>query len=130
MGESHYPAALLVTAMNVFTGQCRAARVVNHIESERDQLMSMIELDFKAGDVAVLDRGFHGDEVFLCFEKYQQFYLCRMRAAEQKRDAWIHQFLLTGKKEQVILKKLKRPGPNGETGCFGDQPARFKEIFA
>lgn len=114
-GESHYPAALLVTAMNVFTGQYRAARVVNHIESERDQLRSMIELDFKAGDIAILDRGFHGDEVFLCFEEYHQFYLCRMRAAEQRRDAWIHQFLLTGKKEQVIVKKLKHPGPHTET---------------
>jgi len=107
-GVSHYPAALLVTAMNVFTGQCKAARVVNHVGSEREQLMSMVELDFASGDIAVLDRGFHGDSVFLRFEDHRQFYLCRMRSAEERRDAKIHEFLTSGKKEQVFSVEVIR----------------------
>lgn len=116
VGVAHYPAALMVTAMNLFTGQCRAARVANHICSEREQLMSMITLDFSAGDISVLDRGFHSDEVFKCFDDHQQHYLCRMRSAEQRRDALIHAFLLSKKPEQIITKSFirKETGENTE----------------
>ena len=94
--------------MNVFTGQCKAARVANHVASEREQLRSMVELDFAPGDIAILDRGFHGDSVFLCFEDHRQFYLCRMRSAEQRRDAKIHEFLCSGKKEQTLSIEVAR----------------------
>ena len=66
-GLGHYPGALMVTAVNVLTGQCKAARVFNHTCSERDQLRSMIELDFAPGDLTILDRGFGGDQMFSAF---------------------------------------------------------------
>ena len=107
-GLGHYPAALLVTALNVFTGQCKAARVVNHICSEREQLMSMIESDFARGDLSLLDRGFGGDQVFLCFNDNEQFYLCRMRASGDRNAFYVQDFLASGKKERVIRQTVIR----------------------
>ena len=107
-GLGHYPGALLVTAMNVFTGQCKAARVVNHTASERDQLLSMIELDFNQGDLSLLDRGFGGDQVFLCFEDHRQFYLCRMRSTGERNALYIQGFLASRKKQCVITQTVVR----------------------
>ncbi len=101
-GVGHYPAALLVTALNVFTGQCKSGRVVNHTCSERDQLMSMIELDFAKGDLSLLDRGFGGDQVFLCFDEHSQHYLCRMRASGERNALYVQEFLISRRKERVI----------------------------
>lgn len=101
-GLGHYPGALLVTALNVFTGQGKAARVANHICSERDQLMSMIELDFSAGDLSLLDRGFGGDQVFLCFEDHRQYYLCRMRSSGERNALYVQDFLSSREKDRVI----------------------------
>ena len=107
-GLGHYPGALLVTALNVFTGQPKAARVANHIGSERDQLMSMIELDFSAGDLALLDRGFGGDQVFLRFEDHRQYYLCRMRSSGDRIALYLRDFQASRKKEQVIRQTVIR----------------------
>jgi hypothetical protein len=107
-GLGHYPGALLVTALNVFTGQAKAARVVNHIESERDQLRSMIELDFSAGDLSLLDRGFGGDQVFLCFEDHRQHYLCRMRSSGDRIALYLQDFLGSRKKDRVVRQTVIR----------------------
>lgn len=101
-GLGHYPGALLVTALNVFTGQSKAARVVNHTGSEREQLMSMVELDFARGDLSLLDRGFGGDQVFLFFDAHSQFYLCRMRSSGKHNVHYVRDFLASRRKERVI----------------------------
>lgn len=114
-GLGHYPAALLVTALNVFTGQCKAARVANHIESERDELMSMIESDFSKGDLSLLDRGFGGDQVFLRFDEHEQFYLCRMRSSGDRIALYIQSFLASKKKECVIRQTVIQAKTGQET---------------
>jgi hypothetical protein len=113
-GIGHYPGALLVTALNVFTGQAKAARVVNHTCSERDQLRSMIELDFAPGDLSLLDRGFGGDQVFLCFDDHGQFYLCRMRASGDRNARYVQDFLKSRKKDMLIRQTVVRED-TGET---------------
>ena len=113
-GLGHYPAALLVTALNVFTGQAKAARVVNHTCSEREQLMSMIELDFASGDLSLLDRGFGGDQVFLCFDDHDQHYLCRMRASGERNALYVQDFLKSRKKDSVVRQTVVRED-TGET---------------
>lgn len=113
-GLGHYPGALLVTAMNVFTGQAKAARVGNHICSEREQLRSMIELDFSPGDISLLDRGFGGDPVFLCFEDHRQHYLCRMRASGKSNARYVQEFRKSGKKDALICQTVSRKEEGGE----------------
>lgn len=107
-GLGHYPCALLVTALNVFTGQCRAARLSNHIGSEREQLLSMLELDFKKGDLSLLDRGFAGKEVFLKFEELGQYYLCRVKTDEKLAARYVQEFIRSEKREQTIRIPVKR----------------------
>lgn len=107
-GLGHYPGALLVSALNVFTGQGKAARVVNHTCSERDQLMSMIELDFARGDLSLLDRGFGGDQVFLSFDEHGQHYVCRMRSSGERNALYLQGFLASRKKECVIRQSVIR----------------------
>ena len=102
VGLGHYPGALLVTALNVFTGQCKAARIANHTRSERDELVSMIESDFSKGDLSLLDRGFGGEQVFLHFDEHEQFYLCRMRSSGDRIALYLQSFLASNKKECVI----------------------------
>ena len=113
-GLGHYPGALMVTAINVFTGQCKAARVVNHICSEREQLRSMIELDFGRGDLTLLDRGFGGDQMFLCFDDNAQFYLCRMRSSGDSLALYLRDFAASRKKHQVIRHPVIRPDTGEE----------------
>lgn len=107
-GLGHYPGALMVTAINVFTGQCKSARVVNHTCSERDQLRSMIELDFARGDLTLLDRGFGGDQIFLCFDDHEQFYLCRMRSSGDRIAHYLQNFIASRKKQRVVRQTVLR----------------------
>jgi hypothetical protein len=113
-GLGHYPGALMVTAINVFTGQCKAARVVNHTCSERDQLRSMIELDFERGDLTLLDRGFGGDQMFLCFDDHEQYYLCRMRSSGDHIAFYLQEFIASREKQQVVRQKVLRPDTGEE----------------
>ena len=113
-GLGHYPGALMVTAINVFTGQCKSARVVNHTCSERDQLLSMIQLDFAKGDLTLLDRGFGGDQVFLSFNDHEQFYLCRMRSSGDRIALYLTEFLASRKKHQIVRQKVLRPDTGKE----------------
>jgi len=105
----------MVTAINVFTVQCKAARVVNHTCSERDQLRSMIELDFAPGDLTLLDRGFGGDQMFLNFEDHAQFYLCRMRSSGESLARYLRDFVVSGKKSQIVHQTVLRADTGAET---------------
>ena len=107
-GTGHYPGALLVTAVNVFTGQCRSARVVSHTRSEREQLSSMIDLDFERGDLTILDRGFSGDHVFLDFQDHEQFYLCRMTSSGGCVAHYLREFIASKLKSRVVRQLVKR----------------------
>lgn len=108
-GTGHYPYALLVTALNVFTGQCRAARLANYTASEREQLMAMLDLEFRPGDLSLLDRGFAGEEVFASFGDHGQYYLCRMRTCEKNSARYVREFVRSGKRDQTISVCVKRP---------------------
>ncbi len=108
-GLGHYPCALLVTALNVFTGQCLAARLVNSTASEREQLLSMLELDFGPGDLALLDRGFAGERVFASFEDHEQYFLCRMPTCEPSAARYVREFVRSGKRDQAVRVRVERP---------------------
>lgn len=111
----HYPSALLVTALNVYTGQCRAARLANYTASEREQLLSMLELDFKKGDLTLLDRGFSGEQIFLRFEDLGQHYLCRVPTCETNSAHYVQEFVRSKKRDQTVKIPVKRPdGPKTE----------------
>lgn len=116
-GLGHYPQALMVTAVNVFTGQVHAARVVDHRSSEREQVKALIG-GFSPGDLSLLDRGLGGDEVYLEFERHEQFYLNRVCASGRNMAGYIRQFVQSRKKDALVHHRVR----DAETG-------EWREIF-
>lgn len=101
-GETHYPYGMLVTAINVFTGQPVAASVDDHRASERDLLKQLIS-KFGPGDLSLLDRGLGGSKVYLEFEKRGQFFVHRAQStAERATPSYIRAFLTSGKKQDTV----------------------------
>jgi len=101
-GEGHYPSLLLVTAINVFTGQVISGKVENHTASERDQLRFMIRHVFNKGDLSLLDRGFPAGWIFLEYKKAEQFYLARLKTTGDRMSVYVRQFLKSKQKSKVI----------------------------
>jgi hypothetical protein len=101
-GEGHYPSLMLVTGVNVFTGQPIAGSVSDHRGSEREHLVAMIRKHCHKDDLSLLDRGFGGDWVFLEFELAEQFYLCRMQTTGDRISGYVKAFLKSKKKSRVI----------------------------
>lgn len=104
-GFGHYPQALMVTAINVFTGQPVIAEIANHRASERDLLMEILN-QFSPTDLSLLDRGFGGDWVFLSFEEKNQNYLVRMKGGKTAA-IYVQKFLESGKKSQIVTLWVK-----------------------
>jgi hypothetical protein len=77
-GDSYYPYSNLVVAADVFTCQTTHSLVGNKYSSERDQLRDLLKT-FGKGDIAILDRGFDGKNVWKAFDDLQQHYLGRLR---------------------------------------------------
>lgn len=101
-GETHYPYGMLVTAINVFTGQPVAACVDDHRASERDLLKRLIR-KFNSGDLSLLDRGLGGAKIYLEYEKHGQFFIHRAQStAERATPGYVRAFIESGKKQQVI----------------------------
>jgi Transposase DDE domain len=100
-GFGHYPAAMLVTAVNVFTGQPSRAMVDKHTSSERVLLRKLME-NFEVGDLSLLDRGFGGAQTFLEFDKQGQYFVCRMKTYGDKIAIYIQDFLCSRKKQKSV----------------------------
>ena len=64
----------------------------------------MVELDFRPGDLSLLDRGFAGEEVFARFGDQGQYYLCRMRTGEPSSALYVRDFI----RSQEMLNNLSR----------------------
>lgn len=97
----HYPTALLVTAINVFTGQPVRGLVNDYHASERAMLLAMIQ-SFSPGDLSLLDRGFAGANVFYEFERHGQFFICRMKTGGDRVAFYIQDFLKSGLNEKTL----------------------------
>jgi hypothetical protein len=110
-GETHYPYGLCVAAINVYTGQPVRAVVDDYRVSERSLLKRMIE-GFSPGDLALLDRGLGGAQVYLEFQNRGQFFVHRTKTSGDRVAHYIQKFLKSGKKQ----KKLKIQVKDSETG--------------
>jgi DDE family transposase len=112
-GETHYPYGLCVTAINVFTDQPVAAVVDNYRASERALLKHMIA-QFNPGDLALLDRGLGGAQVYLEFDAYGQFFIHRAKTTGDRVAGYVARFLESGKNQKTVKINVK----DEETGMI------------
>ena len=112
-GEGHYPSALMVSAVNVFTGQPVAARIGDHTDSEREGLSSLINTYFRPGDLSLLDRGLGGGWVFVQFEKNDQYFLARMKTTGDYAAEYVKDFVKSKQKDKVLTITAE----DVDTGC-------------
>jgi Transposase DDE domain len=110
-GETHYPYGLCVSAINIFTGQPVRAIVDDYKESERSLMKAMIG-GFKAGDLALLDRGLGGAQVYLEFIKSKQFFIHRTKTGGDRVAGYVRKFLHSDK----FQKRVKLKVMDEETG--------------
>jgi hypothetical protein len=78
-GTTHYPYAYLVIAADVFTCQTTHSLLGNKYSSERDQLRDLLKT-FDRNDIAILDRGFDGKNVWVDFQNAGQNFVGRLNA--------------------------------------------------
>lgn len=107
--KTHYPKGILVTAMNVFTGQPLNAVIESHQGSERSCLKRIID-QFEKRDVLLLDRGFEGIEYMAQMQRGGIFFVSRLRAEGAALGAYIRKFISSKKKTVIVSLKVKREG--------------------
>ena len=100
-GETHYPYGLLVTGINVFTGQPVKAAVDDYRVSERDLLLRLID-QCAAGDLALLDRGLGGGRIYAAFDVRKQFFIHRTKTSGERVAKYVQKFLASGKRQKKI----------------------------
>lgn len=100
-GETHYPYGLCVSAINVFTGQPVRAVVADYCLSERLLVKQMLP-SFSAGDLALLDRGLGGAQVYLEFDRQGQFFIHRAKTSGDRVAGYIQEFLGSGRKQKTV----------------------------
>jgi len=105
-GETHYPYGLLVTAINVYTGQPVRAVVDDYRMSERKLLRKML-VHFKPGDLSLLDRGLGGAMTYLDYQIHKQFFIHRSMTVGKHVAGYIQKFLASGKKQKLIEIEVK-----------------------
>lgn len=110
-GETHYPYGLLVTAINVFTGQPARAVVGDYCMSERELAKQMLS-GFVHGDLALLDRGLGGRKVYMEFEKHGQYFIHRVKTSGDRVATYVREFLAGGRRQKTI--KLEVRDEDGE----------------
>lgn len=101
--KDYYPQALLMTAVNVFTGQPVAAKIAAYNTSERDHLLEMMD-EFKEGDIALLDRGYEGKKVWHEFAKKGQYFVSRIKA--NSREKSLYQKVMRQKRKDIFVEVL------------------------
>lgn len=100
-GETHYPYGLMVSALNVYTGQPVGAVVDDYRMSERKLLRRLIAR-FQPGDLSLLDRGLGGVLVYLDYDRTGQFFIHRAKTSGDRVARYIQKFLDSGKKQKWI----------------------------
>lgn len=89
--KAHYPNGLLVTAMNVFTGQPVCAVFSNDAGSERASLNKLLN-KFETNDVLLLDRGYEGLEHFDNIARRNLFFIARIRSTGEAKNRVLKKF--------------------------------------
>lgn len=100
-GETHYPYGLCVAAINVFTGQPTKAVIDDYKTSERSLLGRLIG-GFAAGDLSLLDRGLGGTQVYLKYDRLNQFFIHRAKTSGDRVAGYIAEFLPSDRKQKVV----------------------------
>jgi hypothetical protein len=105
-GETHYPYGLCVAAINVFTDQPVAAVVDDYRASERELLKRLISR-FDKGDLALLDRGLGGAQVYLDFDVRGQYFVHRAKTTGDRVAGYIARFLASGRVQKTVKIQVK-----------------------
>jgi len=100
-GETHYPYGLLVTGINVFTGQPVKAAVDDYRVSERDLLLRLID-QCAEGDLALLDRGLGGARIYAAFDARKQLFIHRTKTSGERVAKYVQKFLASGKRQKKV----------------------------
>lgn len=108
--ETHYPYGMCVAAINVFTGQPVGAVIEDYRASERSGLKRLIA-GFSRGDLALLDRGLGGAQVYLEFQRREQVFIHRVTAAGGSVAKYVQKFLSSGKKQCLFTLPVKGEKP-------------------
>lgn len=101
---------MCVAATNVFTGQPVRAVVEDYRASERSLLMRLIA-GFRPGDLALLDRGLGGAQVYVEFHQHDQFFIHRATASGESVAEYVRKFVLSGKRQHCFSLPVKSGQP-------------------
>ena len=120
-GETYYPYAYLFVAADIFTCQTTDTIIGNKYSSERDNLRELLSC-FQQGDIAIVDRGLDGKNVWKAFDEHGQHYVGRLRARGVSRlqfnpklkDQIVESLLDSG---ETIKIRIVR-GPKFKTGNY------------
>jgi len=100
-GPAHYPQALIVTALNSFSGQPVAVEMGCYKKSNERDLALRLMNNFNDGDLSLLDRGLGGKRVYLQYYKHNQFFIHRERTFGSTAPLYIQDFI-KAKKRQTL----------------------------
>ncbi len=119
-GETYYPYAYLFVAADIFTCQTAHTIIGNKFSSERDNLRELLSC-FGQGDIAILDRGLDGKNVWKAFDDHGQSYLGRLRVRGVSRLKFNPQLKdqiveVPGSEEKTKIRVIR--GPKFKTGNY------------
>lgn len=104
--SSYYPKALMVTAVNVFTGQFNSMTLSKCYGSEREGLLDLSK-HFSPHDICILDRGFDSPPLWYELRKRELHFVVRVRVWKKGRNDNVGRFLSTGKRSHITEMKIK-----------------------
>jgi hypothetical protein len=108
--DGHYPKALLVTVVDVFSGEPICAHIGCSRSSERKHLLELKE-NLNPGDIVLMDRGFFAYDLWHNLVQKGQHFICRSpELAKQKCS--LYRRLLDSKKKELIVDLCTRSGLN------------------
>lgn len=108
-GPGHYPQAWMVTLINAMSCQPVAMELGCHKDSERELMLKMLAR-FRPGDLALLDRGLGGANVYRELTKAGVEYIHRVKTSGDRIAAYIKEFLVSRKASAVTAVPVKDDG--------------------
>jgi Transposase DDE domain len=110
-GPAHYPQAWMVTLLAAFCNQPLAVELGSYKASERD-LMKMLLPHLKPGDLALIDRGLGGAQVYWEYESHDLFYIHRVTTSGDCVPKYVREFLDKKRASQVVAIEVTDEGGN------------------
>jgi Transposase DDE domain len=100
-GPGHYPQGWMVTLINSTSGQPVAMELGCGKKSSERKLMLKMLPHFKPGDIALLDRGLGGAQVYLDFIKADIHFIHRVKTSGNRVAIYVQEFLKSKKASQI-----------------------------